>query len=112
MIPANESLCGSGVCWHLQQWLTLCCHCRKYQGLTFAAIVGDRCGECEDDHVDVLIDRPLSYSYYDPNLLDYDTKLPVNAKAPLVSNAGTVLTACMLPLHNIMTWCVQQGDVQ
>jgi hypothetical protein len=28
--------------------------------------VGDRCGECEDDHIDVLLDTPVSYAPYDP----------------------------------------------
>ncbi len=29
--------------------------------------VGDRCGECEDDHIDVLMDRPLSYAPWTPS---------------------------------------------
>lgn len=36
-------------------------------GLTFMAVVGDRCGECDDDHIDVLLDRPLAYSPYNAN---------------------------------------------
>ena len=29
--------------------------------------VGDRCGECEDEHIDVLLDRPLAYAPYNPD---------------------------------------------
>jgi hypothetical protein len=36
-------------------------------GSSFMAVVGDRCGECEDDHIDVLLDRPLAYAPYDRN---------------------------------------------
>lgn len=28
--------------------------------------VGDRCSECEDDHIDVLQDRPFSFAPFDP----------------------------------------------
>ena len=39
---------------------------KQYFGLTFLGKVGDRCGECEDEHIDVLLDRPLAYAPYDP----------------------------------------------
>jgi hypothetical protein len=29
--------------------------------------VGDRCGECEDEHIDVLLDRPFAYAPYSPD---------------------------------------------
>jgi hypothetical protein len=34
----------------------------KHIGLTFLAKVGDRCAECEDDHIDLLQDRPLTFA--------------------------------------------------
>jgi len=39
---------------------------KQHFGLTFLGKVADRCGECEDEHIDVLLDRPLSYAPYDP----------------------------------------------
>jgi hypothetical protein len=39
---------------------------KAHFGLTFKATVGDRCGECEDDHIDVLLDRPLAYAPWTP----------------------------------------------
>jgi hypothetical protein len=34
-------------------------------GASFMGVVGDRCGECDDEHVDVLLDRPFSFAPYD-----------------------------------------------
>ncbi|KAI8469932.1 MAG: hypothetical protein J3K34DRAFT_521733 [Monoraphidium minutum] len=56
----------------------------RNQGLAFAARVGDRCGECEDDHVDVLLDRPFAYAPYDAARLEYDGTIS-NRHAPLVN---------------------------
>jgi hypothetical protein len=33
-------------------------------GASFMGVVGDRCGECEDEHIDVLLERPLSFAPY------------------------------------------------
>ncbi|KAI8462327.1 MAG: hypothetical protein J3K34DRAFT_194117 [Monoraphidium minutum] len=38
----------------------------KHIGLTFLAKVGDRCAECEDDHIDLLQDRPLTFAPFNP----------------------------------------------
>ncbi|GBF96386.1 hypothetical protein Rsub_09185 [Raphidocelis subcapitata] len=40
---------------------------QKHMGLTFLAKVGDRCGECEDDHIDLLQDRPLTFAPFKPD---------------------------------------------
>jgi hypothetical protein len=53
----------------------------KRVGLTFLAKVGDRCAECEDDHIDVLLDRPLAYAPFDPRRAKEAQWAPyVNAK--------------------------------
>ena len=36
-------------------------------GLTFKGVVADRCSECEDDHIDLLQDRPLSFAPFNPD---------------------------------------------
>ena len=56
---------------------------KRLVGLAFAAKVGDRCAECEDDHVDALLDRPLAYAPYDAARADPDGQV-TNLKAPLV----------------------------
>jgi hypothetical protein len=43
--------------------------------------VGDRCGECPDDHIDILQDRPFSWAPFDPNRkIDNQWAPFVNAK--------------------------------
>mgnify|MGYP001811057928 CR=1 FL=1 len=43
--------------------------------------VGDRCGECEDDHIDLLQDRPLSFAPFNPQVEHDNYNAPyVNAK--------------------------------
>jgi hypothetical protein len=37
----------------------------RAKGASFMGVVGDRCGECEDEHLDVLLDRPFSFAPYD-----------------------------------------------
>jgi hypothetical protein len=34
----------------------------KHKGLSLMGKVGDRCGECNDDSIDILLDRPYSYN--------------------------------------------------
>jgi hypothetical protein len=41
---------------------------RAHIGLTFKGIVGDRCAECEDEHLDIFQDRPFSFAPYSPSL--------------------------------------------
>lgn len=54
---------------------------QKHLGLTFMGKVGDRCAECEDDHVDILQDRPFSWAPFDPKHAADNTWAPyVNAK--------------------------------
>lgn len=59
-----------------------------------------RCGECEDDHIDVLLDRPFSYSPYDAASRDYDG-LITNRYAPLVRAQCVVSTL----QHAVPTVC-------
>lgn len=40
---------------------------RQHMSYAFMGKVRDRCGECPDDHIDVLMDRPFSYAPFDPN---------------------------------------------
>ncbi len=56
--------------------------CRQYKGYAFLARVADRCGECEDDHVDVLMDRPFAYAPYFPSS---NGGTPGNPNAPIVN---------------------------
>lgn len=53
---------------------------KKHLGVTFLAQVGDRCGECEDDHIDLLQDRPLTFAPFNPNGGDNYYAPYVNAK--------------------------------
>ncbi|KAF8072387.1 ttc4 [Scenedesmus sp. PABB004] len=54
---------------------------RKHVGLTFLAKVGDRCAECDDDHIDILQDRPFSWAPFDPKASGNNPFAPyVNAK--------------------------------
>ena len=39
---------------------------KAHIGLTFKGVVRDRCSECDDDHIDLLQDRPLCFAPYDP----------------------------------------------
>ncbi|KAI8464817.1 MAG: hypothetical protein J3K34DRAFT_439029 [Monoraphidium minutum] len=56
-------------------------HAQKSIGLTFMGKVGDRCSECEDDHIDLLQDRPLSFAPFDPKVENNNYNAPyVNAK--------------------------------
>lgn len=53
----------------------------KHIGLTFMGKVGDRCSECEDDHIDLLQDRPLTFAPFDPRSEGNNYNAPyVNAK--------------------------------
>lgn len=53
----------------------------KHIGLTFKAKVGDRCGECEDDHIDLLQDRPLTFAPFNPDASNDNPNAPyVNAR--------------------------------
>ena len=65
---ANKGACGQCMCVHVNggdaaynQWLFED-SVRAQKGLCFMARVGDRCGECPDDSIDVLQDRPYSYA--------------------------------------------------
>jgi hypothetical protein len=40
---------------------------RAHMHYAFMGKVRDRCAECPDDHIDVLMDRPFSYAPFDPN---------------------------------------------
>lgn len=54
---------------------------KKHMGLTFLGQVGDRCGECPDDSIDILQDRPLTYAPFNPANPDDNTWAPyANAK--------------------------------
>lgn len=44
--------------------------------------VGDRCSECDDDHVDILQDRPFSFAPFNPSV-GHD-----NYNAPYVRPGG------------------------
>jgi hypothetical protein len=48
------------------------------------SIMNDGCGECEDDHIDVLLDRPLGYAPYAAARADPDGAV-TNRHAPLVN---------------------------
>jgi len=51
-----------------------------------------RCAECEDEHLDVLLDRPLSYAPYDKTKRDMPENTTItNRHAPLVSRASSEL---------------------
>jgi len=39
---------------------------RAHMSYAFMGKVRDRCSECPDDHIDVLMDRPFSYAPFDP----------------------------------------------
>jgi hypothetical protein len=39
-------------------------------GMSFMGQVGDRCAECEDDHIDILQDRPFAWAPYRPGNTD------------------------------------------
>lgn len=66
----------------------VCCECTcqgvhsvKPSGVLQCVQVGDRCTECEDDHIDVLMDRPLSFAPFDPKRRSENQWAPyVNAK--------------------------------
>jgi hypothetical protein len=46
--------------------------------------VGDRCSECEDDHIDILQERPFSWAPFDPKRGHDNYHAPyVNAKSGL-----------------------------
>jgi len=40
---------------------------KVHMSYAFMGKVRDRCSECPDDHIDVLMDRPFSYAPFDPN---------------------------------------------
>jgi hypothetical protein len=88
MNPSVESMYGPNVAGAL--------------GASFMAVVGDRCGECEDEHIDLLLDRPLSFAPYDRSIPDGQDQAraqaaatrpgaaippvrPTNRRAPLVN---------------------------
>jgi hypothetical protein len=57
---------------------------QKHLGLTFMGEVGDRCSECEDDHIDILQERPFSWAPFDPKRGHDNYHAPyVNAKSGL-----------------------------
>eukprot|EP00877_Chromochloris_zofingiensis_P011105 jgi/Chrzof1/6248/Cz17g17110.t1 len=70
---ADKGACGQCMCIHVRGVDDKYNPGVKYQsakahfGLTFLAKVGDRCGECEDDHIDILMDRPVSYAPWSPS---------------------------------------------
>lgn len=66
--------------------------------------VGDRCGECEDDHIDILMDRPVSYAPWSPsspgenNHAQYVNALP--GRHGGCSNGGNSISAAYcVPIH-------------
>lgn len=78
----------------------------KHIGLTFLAQVGDRCGECEDDHIDLLQDRPLTFAPFNPAVQNDNYNAPyVNAKDGLRGFSDpSYMRGSQFSLENVGAW--------
>lgn len=68
--------------------------------------VGDRCAECEDDHIDLLQDRPLSFAPFNPAADNDNANAPyVNAKDGLRGLSDPALMrGSQFSLENAGAW--------
>ena len=74
---------------------------KKYYGKIFKGRVVDACSECEDDHIDVLTDRPFSYA-------------PVNKFNPKAKYYNSIPGPRLVPVnlaYGVGVWKVQWNFV-